>query len=108
MAAIIGSAMPHFRALFVYAVSSPLLPNSTVCVISHSGTSLKQVTMTLPEYIEQVGDAAAARLFRVKPRTAMAWRLGERHPRPAKAAEIVRVLGGAVTFEGCYARRASR
>lgn len=57
--------------------------------------------MKLKEYIEQVGDEQAAKLFKVKTRTALSWRLGERRPRKEHAARIVKV--SPVTYEGIYA-----
>lgn len=57
---------------------------------------------TLPQFIADIGDAQAAALFDVKERTAMAWRLRERYPRPEKANEIVEKTEGEVSFEGIY------
>lgn len=39
-------------------------------------------------YLRELGDARAAELFGVKPRTAKSWRRGERYPRPAQARVI--------------------
>jgi DNA-binding transcriptional regulator YdaS (Cro superfamily) len=58
--------------------------------------------MRLQDFIKTVGDATAAKLFGVKERTAMSWRLGDRRPRPAKAAEIVRMTKGKVGFTDIY------
>lgn len=60
--------------------------------------------MTLVDFIEKEGDAKAARLFRVKPRTTKSWRLGDRHPRPKQAQIIVRK--SPVTMEGIYGKAA--
>lgn len=56
--------------------------------------------MKLSEYIQQVGDDEAARLFEVKRRTVQAWRRGERTPRREQAHVIVE--RSPVTFEGIY------
>lgn len=56
--------------------------------------------MTLPEYIAQMGDEKAGRLFGVETRTAMSWRLRSRIPRP-KQAEVI-VDRCPVTMEGIY------
>lgn len=56
--------------------------------------------MNLPEYIQAVGDAAAAEKFGVKPRTAASWRRRERFPRPEQAEMIVRT--SPVTYAGIY------
>lgn len=56
--------------------------------------------MELKTYIEQVGDAKAAKLFGVKTRTVMSWRLGDRTPRPKQAKVIV--AKSPVTMNGIY------
>lgn len=56
--------------------------------------------MNLPEYIAEMGDDKAARLFGVTKRTAMSWRLRDRFPRPAQAEVIV--SKSPVTMEGIY------
>jgi hypothetical protein len=56
--------------------------------------------MTLPEYIASIGDAKAARLFRVKIRTVAAWRRKERTPRKEHAAIIV--AKSPITYAGIY------
>lgn len=58
--------------------------------------------MSLPEYIEFIGDAKASVAFGVPARTVQSWRRRERVPRPAKAAEIVSIAGGALTMESIY------
>lgn len=58
--------------------------------------------MKLSLYIKNIGDEAAAALFNVEVRTAASWRLGERHPRPKKAREIVLLTGGDVSFADIY------
>ena len=60
---------------------------------------------TLPAFIQEVGDAEAARLFGVTVRAAQSWRRGERVPKPDTAARIVRASKGRVSFESCYAAR---
>jgi DNA-binding transcriptional regulator YdaS (Cro superfamily) len=64
--------------------------------------------MNLPEYIEKIGDDAAAVLFGVKPRTAKSWRLGDRFPRPKQAQFIVEASKGEVTMDGIYERPPSQ
>ena len=59
--------------------------------------------MTLIEYIETVGDAAAAKVFGVKVRTAKSWRLGDRIPRPKIAKRIIRLAP--LTYEGIYGKK---
>lgn len=44
--------------------------------------------ITLSAYIERVGDDAAAEILGIKPRTAQAYRLGFRVPRPDKAKQF--------------------
>jgi hypothetical protein len=62
--------------------------------------------MDLIEYLEKMNDdTKAAKLFGVKPRTVLSWRLGDRTPRPAQAAVIVKK--SPVTYEGIYKRRAA-
>jgi hypothetical protein len=56
--------------------------------------------MGLVEYIEQIGDAKAAKLWNVEERTVQSWRLRERTPRPNHAARIVET--SPVTYEGIY------
>lgn len=56
--------------------------------------------MDLKTFIEQVGDEKAAKLFGVKPRTVMSWRLGNRTPRPKQAKVIV--AKSPVTMNGIY------
>ena len=58
--------------------------------------------MKLRDYIGEVGDKAAAGMFRVSPRTTRSWRLGYRAPRTDKAKEIEKVTLGLVKFEDCY------
>ena len=62
---------------------------------------------TLPEYICEVGDREAARLFGVSVRAVESWRRGERVPRPETAARIVKATKGRVDYSGCYATRAA-
>lgn len=58
--------------------------------------------MKLSDYIKKVGDKKAAEKFGVQERTAASWRRGERIPKPRKAQEIVELLDGLVSLEGCY------
>lgn len=63
---------------------------------------------TLPEFIDEVGDEAAADLFGVKPRCAAGWRRGERRPRPMVALRIIAESrthpAGPLTWDGIYRR----
>jgi hypothetical protein len=59
--------------------------------------------MNLAEYIKDVGHEEAAKLFGVSIFTVKSWRWGLRTPRPAKANEIVRLTGGAVSLAGIFA-----
>lgn len=43
------------------------------------------------KFLLAMGDKKAGQLLGVRPRTAQAWRLGERKPRPDRAREIVKV-----------------
>jgi hypothetical protein len=58
------------------------------------------VDVNLPEYIAQMGDEKAARVFGVSRRTVMSWRLRNRLPRPAQAKRIVET--SPVTIAGIY------
>jgi hypothetical protein len=58
--------------------------------------------LSLPQYIESVGDAVAADLFRVKLRTVESWRRRERFPRAEQARLIVRVTDGQVDYRGIF------
>ncbi len=58
--------------------------------------------MTLKEWIRLVGDDQAARVLRIKPRTARSWREGQRAPRPKDALKIERTLRGKVSFSEIY------
>ena len=59
-------------------------------------------SMTLREYIDQLGIRDAAMLFGVRPVTIYKWRTGERRPRPDLAWHIERVTAGAVTMREIY------
>jgi len=63
--------------------------------------------MNLSDYIAQIGDSAAARLFGIPERTAKSYRNGERLPRPGKALQIIDATGGKVDWAGIYAPRAA-
>ena len=58
--------------------------------------------MNLSDYIKQVGEHHAAKLFGVSVYAIKSWRYGQRAPRPDKANEIVAATGGAVTLSGIY------
>lgn len=59
-------------------------------------------TRTLPEFIAEIGDTEAARLFDAELRTVQAWRRRERWPRPETAQQMVAVSGGRLTMDGIY------
>lgn len=61
------------------------------------------VDMTLSEFIQQIGDEAAASLFEVEERTAASWRRRERWPRKHKAKFIVEATKGVVDLAGVFA-----
>lgn len=56
--------------------------------------------MTLPQFIEQIGDIAAAKLFDTEIRTVQSWRRRERIPRKTKADLIVKL--SPVTYADIY------
>lgn len=56
--------------------------------------------LTLPQYLDQLGDEAASILFGVKPRTILSWRRGDRIPRPKQARVIVKK--SPLTMEDIY------
>ena|SRR6185312_13038514 len=60
------------------------------------------MTKTLPELIAELGDEAAAALFRTKLRTVQSWRRRERYPRPGKAKELVDLSDGRLSFAGIF------
>lgn len=57
---------------------------------------------SLSEYIAERGDESCARLWGVKPRTVMSWRLGQRQPRPKQAAVILAKSRGELSYESIY------
>ena len=59
--------------------------------------------MTLSDYIRDVGETAAVRLFGVSVYAVRSWKHGLRHPRPDKANEIVAITNGKVTLSDIYA-----
>ena len=61
------------------------------------------MAISLPEFIESVGDECAAQLFRAKLRTVQSWRRRERYPRADQARRIVEVTEGRVDFSGIFA-----
>lgn len=64
------------------------------------------ITKTLPVFISEVGDECAAEMFQIEPRTARAYRLGERMPRRKTARLIIESTKnhphGPITYEGIY------
>jgi hypothetical protein len=59
--------------------------------------------MTLSQLIASYEtDAAAARALGITERSAKAYRLKERQPRPASAQEIVKKSKGKITLLDCY------
>lgn len=59
--------------------------------------------MNLKAYIEKHGDQIAARTLAAPVRTVRSWRLGERVPKPSKAADIEKRTGRRVKIAECYA-----
>jgi len=61
---------------------------------------------TLKDFIKELGDEKSGKLFEVKTRTALSWRLGQREPRPDQARLIVKKTArhriGPVTMDGIY------
>lgn len=60
------------------------------------------MTLTLPEFIREIGDEKAAELFNVKVRTVQSWRRREAFPYPRNAQQIVAAAEGRVDFQGIY------
>lgn len=60
--------------------------------------------MELSEYITQIGDKAAAKLFGISERVAQSYRNKERRPRPERARHIIEASGGKVDWNGIYAQ----
>jgi hypothetical protein len=61
--------------------------------------------MNLQEYISALGDDAAAKVLGITPRSAKAYRLGMRTPRPAKANAMVKRSRGKLTLQAIYGSR---
>ena len=57
---------------------------------------------TLKQYIEFVGENAAAKLFNCQPSTIKAYRYGKRSPSIEQAKVIIRNTGGKLDFESIY------
>lgn len=57
---------------------------------------------TLSDWIEDLGDAAAAELFGVTLRRVQSWRRGERLPRPGKAKDLIELSNGRLDYSGIY------
>lgn len=65
-------------------------------------------TISLSEFIAEIGDEEAGRLFGVSARAAKSWRLRDRYPRPETADRIVVRTSGRVTHEGIYGGASSK
>lgn len=61
--------------------------------------------MDLPDYIDEIGLAESARLFKASYSAVAMWRRRQRLPRPKKALFIERRTGGKVTMAEIYAQR---
>lgn len=71
------------------------------CVRLHAACMLFRMA-TLPEFIERIGDNAAAELFGVKVRTIESWRRRERFPRVEQARVIVTRTRNEVDYAGIF------
>lgn len=91
MSWIVGDAPATVRKLIVLKKGVDF---NTVCVQSFANM------VTLPDYIIKIGDEAAAKLFGVKPRTAMSWRLRRRFPTKDQADIIV--SKSPVSYDGIF------
>jgi DNA-binding transcriptional regulator YdaS (Cro superfamily) len=60
--------------------------------------------MSLSDYIQRKGNAAAAALFGVSEGTAKAWRYGYRKPSTDAAQRIIALTGGAIGWDEIYAQ----
>ena len=82
------------------------LCNLSTCLFSRA---VYHRAMKLSEFIQTIGDAEAAKLFGVKPRTIGSWRRHERLPRSRRAKAIVDATrhhpAGSVDFDGIYQPR---
>lgn len=58
--------------------------------------------VTLPEFIESIGEDAAARLFEVPVRTVLSWKYLDRRPRRAMAKRIAQCTKGRVSIAEIY------
>ena len=58
--------------------------------------------LSLPQFIESIGDEAAAQLFDAELRTVPSWRRRERLPRPEKAQRMVVAAEGQLTLDSIY------
>jgi hypothetical protein len=59
-------------------------------------------SMTLKQYIEFVGEEAAAELFGAKRNTVRSWRYNQRQPSIKEAKKIILRTGGRLDFESIY------
>jgi len=60
------------------------------------------MSMSLKEYIEFVGEDAAAELFNTKITTIRSWRYKQRQPRVEEAKKIISKSGGKLNWESIY------
>jgi DNA-binding transcriptional regulator YdaS (Cro superfamily) len=58
--------------------------------------------MNLREYIETIGEVAAANLFKVKRSRVKSWRFGTRQVMPGDARTIIEATGGKVGWDDIY------
>ena len=79
-------------------------PNVILFSLTPRTVSDYDARMKLNEYLSRVGDEEAAKLFSVKKRTAISWRLGQRSPSPSQAFKIEELTKGVVSFVECYNR----
>ena len=70
------------------------------CTWAHDPLAMK--TLTLTQWIERVGYAAAGKILDEKRETLVSWKLKRRTPRPEKARKICRRTKGVVTMAGIY------
>ena len=57
---------------------------------------------TLSEFITEIGDIEAGKLFGVTERGASTWRRHERVPAPRMAAHIIYITGGVLAWDSIY------
>lgn len=81
--------------LYAHHVKDPLRKLHVPC-------NIWRMKMTLPEFIREIGDGPAAKLFGVKVRTVQSWRRREAYPYPRNAHQVVEACAGKVDYEGIY------